>query len=232
MRMVGDIFFQILDCVDTFVWSYIGIPAIMLIGVYLTLKSGCMQLVQFPKAVHIFRHFFSEKHEKYARGINPLRAFFAAIGGAIGVGGIVGVCASVQIGGPGAIFWMWVAALLGMMIKYAEIYLGISHRVKNEEDSYDGGPMYFLQDATPHLWVAKLFCVLLCVYGVEIYIFRIMTHSIVSTWHVNHLLTVALLLLAVFYSNSKGMQMVGKVNSVVVPVFLTVFCGMGFWVLL
>lgn len=74
-----------------------------------------------------------------------MKAFFASVGGMIGIGNVVGIVTAVQIGGPGALLWVWVAALLGTIIKYSEIFLGLKHRITNDRGGYDGGPMYYLQ---------------------------------------------------------------------------------------
>jgi AGCS family alanine or glycine:cation symporter len=138
----------------------------------------------------------------------------------------------VQIGGPGAVFWMWVAAFLGMIVKYAEIYVGIKYRVKNNTGSYDGGPMYFLQHATTNPWVPKFVCVLLCIYGVDMYIFRTVTHSFVTSWNWDPYLVTVALLVAVLFGGERGIKRVGTISSVIVPIFLLAFIGCSSWIFL
>src|SRR5262249_35368517 len=136
----------------------------------------------------------TERRDPMRRGVHPLSAFFASIGGAIGVGNIIVICAAIQIGGPGAIFWTWVTAFLGMLIKYAEVYLGMRHRVRNESGSYDGGPMYFLRKAYKVRWIAPVVATLLCIYGVEIFLFSELTATFESNWGLNRYLGIGVLL--------------------------------------
>ena len=216
-------FFYVLGIVDEYAWNYVGIPAILLLGLFLSIKAGWFQIVHFRKIAHLFFSFLTSNMPRDKRGIHPLKAFFASLGGCIGIGNIVVVCTAVQVGGPGAVFWMWVAALIGMIVKYAEIYLGIKYRIKNSDDSYDGGPMYFLQQATSNPWIPRIVCVLLCIYGADMYLFRIVTHTMVSMWGLNHILVVLAFLCAVIYATRKGVEGVGTITSVTIPVFLVVF---------
>ena len=126
-----NLFFEIIDYLDDFFWTYIGAPALVILGLYFSCKSKWFQITKFNKILNIFFSFFKDtKSESNQRGIPPLAAFFASLGGMVGVGNLVGVCSAVQIGGPGAVFWMWVAGFLSMILKYAEIYLGVKYRIK------------------------------------------------------------------------------------------------------
>ena len=82
-------------------------------------------------------------------------------------------------------FWMWFAALLGMLVKYGEIYLGVKFRIKNNENSYTGGPMIFLKHVPGGKFWSVFATILMCLYGIEIYIFRVVTASICDGWHFN-----------------------------------------------
>ena len=157
--------------------------------------------------------------------------FFTSIGGAIGIGNVVAVCTAVQIGGPGAIFWVWVAGFLGMLIKYSEVYLGIVYRESNDEGGYDGGPMYFLQKAYQSKWIPSLVCLLLCIYGTEIYMFGVMTDSISLNWNLNRFLVMGVLLFLIIYAAKGGIQRVGNICSAIIPVFVGFFGIMSAWVI-
>jgi len=223
-------FFIQLDSIDDAIWSYIAVPAILLFGIYFSCKSGWFQITQFGKISTIFFKFLEPHKKTERRGIHPLKAFFAAIGGCIGIGNIISVCTAVQIGGPGAIFWMWVAALLGMIVKYSEIYLGVKYRVDRGKYGYSGGPMYYLKKVDRSGFLSKFFCLIMCIYGVEIYMFRIMTHSMVTGWGWNQNLVIAGLLIAILFAGKHGIETVGKVSSTLIPIFLVAFTGVSCWV--
>lgn len=219
-----------LELLENFLWSYFGVPIVMCLGLYLTIKSNFFQIRNLP---NVFKTFFGFLRFKSAGiGVHPLKAFFAAVGGCVGIGNIVGICTAVQLGGPGALLWIWVTATFGMIIKYSEVYLGFRHRVRNKEGGYNGGPMFFLTKAFNNRWIAPLVCILLCVYGVEVYQFSVVTSSISTNFGVNSYLVISVLLLLVIFAGSGGVQRVGGISSASLPVFVFVYVGMGVWVLL
>lgn len=222
-------FFNLLDIADDVTWSYLSVPAVVIIGIYLSFKSGWIQLFKFRRVSTLFLSFLEKKEPEEFRGIGRLRAFFASIGGCIGIGNVVGVCTAVQIGGPGAVFWMWLTALIGMIVKYSEIYLGMIYRVQNKENSYDGGPMYYLKEVDKSGLLSTLFCILLCVYGIEIYMFRIVTHSVTVGWGLNYSCAVFVLLAAILIAEKGGLDTVGKISLYIVPLFITGYFLISFW---
>ncbi|WRS28833.1 sodium:alanine symporter family protein [Oscillospiraceae bacterium MB08-C2-2] len=129
------------------------------LGVYLTVKTG---FFQFRKAPEIIRKTFGtlwEKPEKTEKGISPFQAMTTALAGTMGVGNIAGVATAIVAGGPGAIFWMWVTGFFGMMTKYAEIFLAVKFRQKNQQGRYVGGPMYYMEKPMGKKGLAVIFSV-------------------------------------------------------------------------
>lgn len=221
-----------LDVIENLLWTFMGVPLVIFLGLYLSVKSQFFQIRHFPKVLKNFFSFFKVRSTGHEMGIHPLKAFFAAVGGCVGIGNIVAICTAVQIGGPGAIFWIWMTAIAGMIIKYSEVYLGIKHRVANENGGYDGGPMYFLKRAFKWGWVPTLVTVLLCIYGVEVYIFSVITTSVTTNWGFNSYAVIAILLGLVIFAGSGGVRRVGSISSKSLPIFVFIYVGMGMWVLL
>ena len=111
--------FDFLSSIENTLWGYIGFPTILLLGCYLTLRSKAVQVRKFPEIVREFLGYILGARTKTSlpnEGLGPLKAFFASIGGCLGIGNVVGVAAAIQIGGPGALFWIWVEYIL--MMKY------------------------------------------------------------------------------------------------------------------
>ena len=221
--------FNILELINDFIWAHVAFVMLFLLGLYFSIRSRFFQIRKFPAIVRSFAAFFSDRTS--GKGVHPLQAFFAAIGGCIGIGNIVGICTAVEIGGPGALFWTWVGGLLGMLIQYAEVYLGMKYRVVNAEGGFDGGPMYFLPPAYKGQWIAPVMAVLLCIYGVEFFMFNVMSESIAINWHINHPLVVAILLFATMIVATGGIRRVGEVCSAIIPLFILLYLSMGFWIL-
>ena len=147
------------DTINGFVW---GIPMMVLIlgvGVYLTVRCGFPQFVHFG---HIMKNTLGkafEKSEAKKGSVSPFKAMCTALAASIGTGNIAGVSGAIAIGGPGAIFWMWVSAILGMCTKFAEVTLAINYRERNKDGDWVGGPMYYITNGLGKnfKWLACLF---------------------------------------------------------------------------
>lgn len=223
--------FEYLTRADSVFWGYIAFILIILLGFYLTVQARFFQIRAFPSILKTFFHFLIRSSSD-ARGVHPLRAFFASVGGMIGIGNVVGIVTAVQIGGPGALFWVWIAALIGMIIKYSEIFLGLKHRVKNDRGGYDGGPMYFLRSAFNNRWIPIFISFLLCIYGVEIYQFAVVTDSLTANFDLNRYAVMAALLFLILYAGSGGVPRIGKICSWIMPLFILLYISMSLWIIL
>lgn len=142
---------EILERINGIVW---GVPALMLIlgvGLYLTVRTGFAQFTLFSQAVRQFLRLFRRK--KQADGeVSPFQALCTALGATVGTGNLAGVAGAIAIGGPGAIFWMWVCGWIGMVTKFAEATLAVRYREKNAAGEYVGGPMYMISQGMPKKW--------------------------------------------------------------------------------
>ncbi len=226
-----DPIFSFLDAINTFIWGHLAFLLIVGMGIYFSLRSRFFQVREFGSIGRTFVSFLTEKASAGA-GIHPLKVFFAAIGGCIGIGNVVGIVTAVQIGGPGALFWTWIGGICGMVIQYSEVYLGMRHRVKNQSGSYDGGPMYYLPFAYKGKWIALLISLLLCIYGVEIFMFNVMADSMALNWEIDEIWIVAGLLIATIVVALGGIKRVGEVCSALIPIFVILYVAMAVWVLI
>lgn len=224
-------FFEFLSKVDTFFWGYVAFVLIIIFGLYLSIKTRFFQIRSLPGIFKLFFQFLGGAEEE-KRGVHPLKVFFASTGGMIGIGNIVGISTAIQIGGPGALLWVWFAGMIGAIVKYGEIYLGMKFRVVNDEGGYDGGPMYFLKKAFSNRFLPFIVAFLICIYGVEIYQFSVMTESVTTNWHLNRFLVIAVLLGLVLYAALGGVQRVGKICALLMPFFLMLYILMGIWVII
>ena len=154
---------EFLKKINAFVW---GAPALILIlgvGLYLTFRTGFAQFRLFPRALRLFVSSFSSKH-KGSGNISPYRALCTALAATVGTGNLAGVAGAIAMGGPGAIFWMWLCAFMGMIIKCAEAVLAVRFRTKNDLGEYIGGPMYMICNGMGHKW--KPLATIYCFFGV------------------------------------------------------------------
>ena len=150
---------QIIEWINRFVW---GLPALVLIlgvGVYLSIRTRFAQIRFFPKAASAFFKQFSVR-KKGIQGISPYRALCTALAATVGTGNLAGVAGAIALGGPGAVFWMWICAALGMIIKFAEVTLAVRFRQRNGTNELVGGPMYMIKNGMGQRWdwLGKLYC--------------------------------------------------------------------------
>lgn len=134
---------RILDAVNHFVWGAPALVLILAVGILLTIRTGCAQFRLFPTAIRQF--IASLKKQEDSDCTSAYKALCTALAATVGTGNLAGVAGAIAIGGPGAIFWMWLCALLGMMTKFAEAVLSVRFRVTDSDGAFIGGPMYIVQ---------------------------------------------------------------------------------------
>ncbi|HHF1961388.1 TPA: alanine/glycine:cation symporter family protein [Haemophilus influenzae] len=208
---------SIFSAIDSFIW---GAPLLILLsgtGLYLTLRLGFIQIRYLPRALgYLF------KKDKGGKGdVSSFAALCTALAATIGTGNIVGVATAVQAGGPGAIFWMWLVALLGMATKYAECLLAVKYRVRDKNGFMAGGPMYYIERGLGIKWLAKLFAL----FGVMVAFFGIgtfpqvnaITHAMQDTFNIPILVTAIIVTLLVGLIILGGVKRIAIASSVIVP---------------
>lgn len=151
--------------VNNIVW---GVPAMILIigvGLYLSIRLNFVQLGKFGHAMKMtVGKFFSKDKSDEEGAVTPFQAVCTALAATVGTGNIAGVAGAIAIGGPGAVFWMWISALLGMCTKFVEVTLAVHFREKNVNGDYVGGPMYFIKNGLGKKW--KWLAYVFCVFGI------------------------------------------------------------------
>ena len=142
---------EFLKRLNGFVW---GVPALVLIlgvGLFISIFTGFAQIRLFPRVLREFFAKLTGKNKPQAGGVSPYQALCTALAATVGTGNIAGVAGAIAIGGPGAIFWMWICALLGMATKYAEATLAVRFRIRQGQE-YVGGPMYMISRGMGKRW--------------------------------------------------------------------------------
>ena len=140
--------------VSSFVW---GLPLIIFLvgtGLFLTIRLTFFSFRMLPYSLKMA---FSKSDDKSEGDISHFQALMTALAATVGTGNVVGVATAVVLGGPGAVFWMWMTALVGMATKYSEGILGVKYRQKNDKGEMSGGPMYYLEHGLGQKWLGVLF---------------------------------------------------------------------------
>ena len=150
---------SILSTIDSIIW---GPPLLILLvgtGIYLTWRLKLLQIFKLPLALKYIFSKDEDKDEDAKGDVTSYGALCTALSATIGTGNIVGVATAIKAGGPGALFWMWIAAFFGLATKYAEGLLAIKYREVDENGQMSGGPMYYIKNGLGLNWLAKLFAI-------------------------------------------------------------------------
>lgn len=214
----------VLQQINSFVW---GPPLLILLvgtGIYLTVRLGLIQVLKLPLAM---RYLFSKNSEDQGGqgDVSSFAALCTALAATIGTGNIVGVATAIKVGGPGALFWMWLAGFFGMATKYAECLLSVKYRVVDENGEMSGGPMYYIEKGLGNKWLAKAFAF----FGIGVALFGIgtfaqinsITEAVDLTFNIPVSVTALIITVLVALITLGGIKSISKAAEIIVP-FMTV----------
>ena len=151
--------------VNDFIWGVPAMVCIIGVGFYLSCRTGFLQIRKFPYAIQTTIGRMFRKRNASDGALTPFQAVCTALAATVGTGNIAGVAGAIAIGGPGAVFWMWVSAALGMCTKFAEVTLAVYYRETNKEGDLVGGPMYYIKNGLGKNW--QFLAVLFSAFGVH-----------------------------------------------------------------
>ena len=157
------------NVVNNFIWGVPAMICIIGVGLYLSIRTRFLQIRKFPYAMKVTLGRMMKKKEASDGALTPFQAVCTALAATVGTGNVAGVAGAIAIGGPGAVFWMWISALLGMCTKFAEVTLAVHFRETNAKGDLVGGPMYYIKNGLDKKWhfLAYLFAAfgVLAVFG-------------------------------------------------------------------
>jgi len=213
-----------LTTIDNLIWGPPLLVLLMGTGLYLTVRLGLLQVIRLPLALKLV--FFPAKHDHKEGDVSSFAALCTALSATIGTGNIVGVATAIKLGGPGALFWMWMAAFFGMATKYAEGLLAVKYRVRDQNGQMSGGPMYYLERGLGSRWLARAFAM----FGIGVALFGIGTFPQINaiadaallTFTVPKWVTGLVIAVLVAMITIGGIRSISKVSMAVVP-FMAIF---------
>ncbi len=216
-------FMGLLDVINGFVWG----PPMMIIlvgtGIFLTIRLGFPQFKHTSYAIKlIFKGALKKDDSAKDEGeITPFQALTSTLAATVGNGNIAGVATAVAAGGPGALVWMWLTALVGMCTKMAEATLGVKYRIKDKDGAFAGGSMYFIQKGLGQAWLGWLFAFFgaICAFGigdmVQTNSMALVTHSV---FNIPPVVTGIVLTILVWIVIIGGIKRIGEVTEKLVPI--------------
>ncbi len=218
-----------LDLLNDLLWSKVLIVTLVGLGLFFTLRSSVVQLRYFGDMFKIFASATKRKEGQ----LSSFQALMLSVAGRVGAGNIAGVAVAIMLGGPGAVFWMWVVALLGMATSYFECSLAQLYKRRNADGTYRGGPAYYIQHGLGQRWMAVLFSVLLLVtfgFGFNALQSFTVASSLQDAFGVptiaSGVVLAAIMALIVF----GGIKRIASMADVLVPIMAVSYIGMALFV--
>ncbi|WP_174732821.1 alanine/glycine:cation symporter family protein [Mesobacillus harenae] len=222
-----------INTISGWVW---GPPLLILLvgtGLYLTIRIGFLQMRLLPYSLKLA---FTKNQDKTSEGdISHFQALMTALAATVGTGNIAGVATAVFMGGPGAVFWMWITALVGMATKYAEAVLAVKYRVEDADGEMSGGPMYYLERGLGQKWLGILFALFgaIAAFGIGNMVQSNTVADVVeSTFSVPVWVTGILLTIFTALVILGGIKSIGKVTSFFVPIMAAFYLIAGIIVMI
>lgn len=229
-----DTIMEINAFINELIWGWPLLILLMGTGIFLTIYT---RFVSFTKFGYAMKQTFFKMFKKDQVGEGEVTAFQAvstALAATVGTGNIAGVGTAIAIGGPGSVFWMWLAALFGMAIKYGEVVLSIQYREKTEDGRYVGGPMYYLTKGANMKWLAILFAIFgtTATFGIGNMVqSNSVADALNATFDVDPLITGIVLAVLVALVILGGIKAIGRVTSVVVPFMAAIYILGGLFII-
>ena len=227
---------EFFSALDSFVWSpFLLIPLLLGTGLWLTIRLGVVQLRMLGPALRL--GLIDRKDDGGEGDITQYQALSTALAATVGVGNIVGVATAIGLGGPGALFWMWVTGLVGMASKYAEAFLGVKYRTVDAAGEQSGGPQYYLKKAIPNSFgkvLAYLFAVFAAIaaFGIgNLTQGNAVAGNLESAFGLPVEATGAIMFVLVGAVLMGGIKSIGRVTAAFVPMMIILYIAAAIWVL-
>lgn len=211
----------LISSANDIIWTYLLIGMLILCALWFTVRTGFLQFRSVPEMFRLLTEGAGKNRKKGSRSISSFQAFAVSIASRVGTGNLAGVATAIVIGGPGAVFWMWIMALLGSASAFIESTLAQLYKRRSKDGAFIGGPAYYMERGIGKRWMGVLFAVLISVtFGFAFN--SVQSNTICASWEMSFgistmwmgLILTALTLLVIF----GGIHRIAKVSSLLVPV--------------
>ncbi len=224
---------QLLSATSSIVWGPVMLVLLLGTGLYLTLK---LRFLPLRNLLYAFSLLWKGRRSQGEGDVPPFAALMTALAATVGTGNIAGVAAALFIGGPGAIFWMWMTAIVGMATKYGEAVLAVKYREENAEGNHIGGPMYYIKNGLGKKWTPLAFAFALfgtiAAFGIGNMVqANAVAGAMESAFDIDNTLTGGILMLLVGLVLFGGIQRIAKTATLLVPVMALLYLGVGLYIL-
>lgn len=224
---------NIINCINNILWSYILIAVLLGCALWFTVKTKFVQFRMIHEMIRVLGDS-AGKRQTGEKHISSFQAFAISIASRVGTGNLVGVATAIAVGGPGAIFWMWIIALFGASSSFVESTLAQLYKIRGK-DSYIGGPAYYMRNGLKKAWMGSLFAVLITItFGFAFN--SVQSNALCSAFEhafgFNHVLVGFIIMAGTLFIIFGGVQRIAKVTSIIVPIMALGYIILAFVVVL
>lgn len=225
-------FFEFLSILSDTMYTYILIPLLLIIGILYTIK---IKGGQFTHLGHVVKLITAPNKNSNKNSISPFKAFTISAASHIGTGNIVGISLAISLGGPGAVFWMWIIALIGGASSFVENTLGQVFKDRNENGEFHGGPAFYIRKALKMPKLAVFFSIIVCItYG---FMFNAMQANTISTaftsvFHFSPIVAAIIIIVLTGVIIFGGLKRIADITSLLVPVMAILYLGLAIFILI
>ncbi|KLU19017.1 sodium:alanine symporter, partial [Proteus mirabilis] len=219
----------LINFANNILWGYVLIYLLLGVGIYFTIRTGFIQIRHFSHMFSILKN----SHKSDKSGISSFQALCTSLAARVGTGNLTGVAIALTAGGPGAIFWMWVVALIGMATSLIESTLAQLYKTKDDDGNYRGGPAYYMTKGLKMRWMGVLFAIFLII-AFGLVFNAVQANSIAqataSAFNFDPFYVGLFLVLTSGFIIFGGLRWVARVAELVVPIMATAYLLLAFWV--
>ena len=232
--LIPDWFKSVVQVGNNLIWSQYLIGLLLTVGIFFTISSKFVQLRMLPE---MFRALVEkpETLKNGEKGISPFQAFAISAGSRVGTGNIAGVATAIVLGGPGAVFWMWIIAFIGAASAFIEATLAQVYKVHDKEGGFRGGPAYYITKGLNQKWLGITFAVLITV--TFAFVFNTVqsntiAESLRTQYHISPVITGIILAVITAIIIFGGVRSIATLSSLIVPIMAIVYVGIVLFILL
>lgn len=232
--LIPDWFKSVVQVGNDLIWSQYLIGLLLTVGIFFTISSKFVQLRMLPE---MFRALVEkpETLKNGEKGISPFQAFAISAGSRVGTGNIAGVATAIVLGGPGAVFWMWIIAFIGAASAFIEATLAQVYKVHDKEGGFRGGPAYYITKGLNQKWLGITFAVLITV--TFAFVFNTVqsntiAESLRTQYHISPVITGIILAIITAIIIFGGVRSIATLSSLIVPIMAIVYVGIVLFILL
>ncbi len=232
--MTSESILSLISEISGMVW---GIPTIVLLvgtGLWLTIKLNLFQFRKLGYSLYLAL-VKRKEHSDQPGDITHFQALMTALSATVGTGNIAGVATAIAVGGPGALFWMWITGLVGMITKYSEALLAVKYREKDKLGNMSGGPMYYISKGLGWKWLGSLFAIFAAIaaFGIGNTVqSNSVAHALSTTFGIEEWITAVVLVIATGAVILGGIKSIGSVTGFLVPIMIVFYIGGALLILL